>query len=73
MAAHGNYYGEIRFDGKELKGISTKSLYELISIIQQNVFIFNASIRDNITMFCEFPEEAVKEAIRKSGLSELVA
>ena len=37
---------------------------------QENVFIFNASIRDNITMFHEFPKAEVDRAIQLSGLSD---
>lgn len=72
LAAHGDYSGAICYDGKELREISSQSLYDLISVVQQNVFVFNASIRDNITMFREFPKEAVDRAIRQSGLSALV-
>ena len=50
-----------------------KALYETESIIQQNVFVFNATIRDNITMFREFPDTEIKTAIRLSGLSALIA
>lgn len=73
MAAYHDYTGSISFDGTELKGIDSASLYDLISIIQQNVFIFNASIRDNITMFSQFPREEVDHAIALSGLSALIA
>ena len=45
----------------------------MISVVQQNVFIFNASIRDNITMFSDFSGEEVDRAIELSGLSKLVA
>ena len=73
MASSENYNGEILYDGRELKGISTSSLYDLVSIIQQNVFVFNSTIRDNITMFSEFPKEEVDRAVRLSGLSKLIA
>ena len=73
MASSGNYSGEILYDGRELKGISASSLYDLVSIIQQNVFVFNSTIRDNITMFSEFPKEEVDRAVRLSGLSKLIA
>ena len=72
MASSGNYRGEILYDGRELKGISARSLYDLVSIIQQNVFVFNSTIRDNITMFSEFPEEEIERAVRLSGLKKLV-
>ena len=72
MAAHDSYGGEIRYDGAELRNISGESLYELVSMVQQNVFVFNASIRDNITMFREFPKEEVDRAIALSGLTALI-
>lgn len=72
MASYPHYGGSIRFDDTELRQISSKSLYEMVSVIQQNVFVFNASIRDNITMFSDFPREAVDRAIQLSGLSALI-
>jgi len=72
MASSKNYQGEILYDGKELKTVSAGSLYDLVSIIQQNVFVFNSTIRDNITMFSEFPEEEIDRAVRLSGLSKLI-
>ena len=72
MASSKNYQGEILYDGKELKTISAGSLYDLVSIIQQSVFVFNSTIRDNITMFSEFPEEEIDRAVRLSGLKKLL-
>ena len=72
MASSSDYNGEILYDGKELKNISASSLYDLVSIIQQNVFVFNSTIRDNITMFSEFPEEEIERAVRMSGLKKLI-
>ncbi len=73
MASYHNYSGSIHYDEAELKSIRSEALYDMISVIQQNVFIFNASIRDNITMFSDFPREAVDRAIEMSGLSKLIA
>lgn len=73
MASRHDYEGVIRFDSTELREINSKSLYELVSMIEQDVFVFDASIRDNITMFCDFPAEDVDGAIASSGLSELIA
>ena len=72
MASSRDYQGQILYDGKELKTVSTGSLYDLVSIIQQNVFVFNSSIRDNITMFSDFPEAEIDRAVRLSGLSSLI-
>lgn len=72
MASSRDYKGEILYDGRELKNVSPGSLYDLVSIIQQNVFVFNSTIRDNITMFSEFPEEEIDRAVRLSGLKKLI-
>ncbi|MBO4775193.1 MAG: ABC transporter ATP-binding protein [Lachnospiraceae bacterium] len=68
-----NHSGHILVDDKELDTLSAKSLYENISVIGQNVFLFNSTIEDNITMFKEFPAEKVNEAIAKAHLSKLIA
>ena len=72
MASSKSYQGQILYDGKELRTVSAGSLYDLVSIIQQNVFVFNSTIRDNITMFSQFPEEEVDRAVRLSGLKKLI-
>lgn len=72
-AAAGNYRGNILIDNTELRSIASESLYELISVIQQNVFIFNASIRDNVTMFRSFPEQEIEDAISHAHLNALIA
>ena len=73
MASNSGYTGSIFYDETELRQISSESLYEIVSSVQQNVFIFNASIRDNITMFSDFPREEVDRAIELSGLSRLIS
>lgn len=73
LAGYPNYDGANLFDDTDLKAFSSSDLYDMVSIIQQHVFVFNATIRENITMFRDFPEAQVNEAIRLSGLSALVA
>ena len=72
LASYPQYSGAIRYDETELRQLKSENLYELACQIQQNVFIFNASIRDNITMFSDFPKEAVDRAILLSGLDALI-
>ena len=72
MDGTSDYKGEIRIDGKELRTISPDSLYDLMTVIQQNVFIFNSSIRDNVTMFRDFSSGKIEDALRKAHLHELI-
>ena len=67
-----NRSGRILIDDKELQNVSAESLYENISVIGQNVFLFNSTIKDNITMFKDFNEENIKEVINKAHLSDFM-
>lgn len=72
MAAETNYSGHILADGIELSDISTESLYGTMAAIQQNVFVFNASIKDNVSMFRDFPKTELDEAIAHAHLGALI-
>lgn len=73
MGGYDGYSGSISIDGHELRSVDSDSLYELLSLIGQNVFLFDNTIRENITMFRSFPEGAVDSAVERSGLSEVIA
>ena len=72
MGGYDGYEGSMTVDGMEVRTIASDSLCEMMSIVQQNVFIFDDTIRANITMFRDFPEEAVRSAIARSGLDAVV-
>ena len=72
MGAYDSYDGSITVDGTELRDIDPNSLYDLMSLIGQTVFLFDDTIRQNITMFRAFPPEQVEMAVRRSGLEPLV-
>ena len=73
MAGSTEYTGNILLDGTELRRIAPESLYEMTSVIQQNVFVFNASIKDNVAMFRSFPQQELDDAIRRAHLTGLIA
>lgn len=72
MGAHDGYSGSISIDGKELRDVDPNSLYDLMSLIGQSVFLFDDTIRRNITMFRDFPVEQVDMAVCRSGLKPLM-
>ena len=73
MAGSTDYRGKILLDDTELREIAPEALYEMMSVIQQNVFVFNASIKDNVSMFRRFPQEELDKAIQHAHLSNLLA
>lgn len=73
MASHSNYNGQIAYDEIDIQDLSSRSLYDMVSLVQQNVFVFNSTIENNVTMFSDFSKEEVERAITLSGLAELVS
>ncbi|MHB1394816.1 MAG: ABC transporter ATP-binding protein [Clostridia bacterium] len=69
---YNNYTGEISIDGYDLRNINTSSLYNLLSAIHQNVFLFDASIKDNIDLYQGYSSKDINTAIERSGLQALI-
>ena len=72
LGKYNDYSGSIYYNETELKDISLDSLFEISSFVEQNVFVFDDSIINNITMYSNIDEELLKESIKKSGLSKLI-
>ena len=66
------YNGNILFDGIDLRNITYSSLSQIISVVQQNVFVFHDSIYNNICLYKNIPEKEFDCVIQKSGLSSLI-
>lgn len=65
--------GEIFIDGKEIHDITMKSLRQNIGIVQQDVYLFNASIRDNILYGRPgATDEEVYEAAKRANIHDYV-
>lgn len=72
MGSYPEYRGSITLDGKELGSIDPDSIFDVMSVIQQNVFIFDDTIRRNICMFKEFDKQQLDSAIERAGLSLVI-
>ena len=64
--------GHISIDNKDLQAISAESLYNLMTIVQQDVYIFDDTLRANITLNQSFTDEEIKQAVQQSGLESYV-
>ena len=70
--SYANYRGSICYDGTELRDIAPERLRELVTVIHQNTFIFNDTLRFNICLGETFPEEALLRAVRLSGVGRFL-
>lgn len=65
--------GEILIDGKEIHDVSLKSLRDNIGIVQQDVFLFTGTIRDNIAYGSNnATEEEIIEAAKLASLHDFI-
>ena len=64
--------GHISIDNIDLQAISAESLYNLMTIVQQEVYIFDDTLRANITLNQSFTDEEIKQAVQQSGLESYV-
>ena len=65
--------GEIFIDGKELHTVTMSSVRRNIGIVQQDIYLFNASIRDNILYGrLDATEEEVIEAAKRANIHDYI-
>ncbi len=64
--------GSITIDGHNLKDIKREHYYKLIGNIEQQVFIFEDTARNNLTLYKEYTEEEIEKAVKDSGLTDFV-
>ena len=63
--------GSVQIDGVSVSSISPHNISDLFSVVQQNVFIFDTTIENNVTMYKHFDQDIVNKAIKFSGLSNI--
>lgn len=66
------YEGSVTMDGVDLRQISEKSFNENVSFIYQDVFLFEDTIRNNITLYKTYSEAQIYDALLKAGLDAFV-
>ena len=65
--------GQILLDGQDIRGISRASLRQNIGIVQQDVYLFNDTIRENILYGRpDATEEEVIEAAKRANIHDYV-
>ena len=64
--------GQILIDGKNLKDIKKRDYFNILANIEQEVFLFEDSLRNNICLYKEYGEDEIELAIERAGLSQFV-
>jgi ATP-binding cassette subfamily C protein len=64
--------GKIELDGQDFSKIKKESYFNLIANIEQQVFLFEDTLRNNITLYKNYSDSAIEEALQKAGLDEFI-
>ncbi len=66
--------GRVLLDGWDLRDVTVESLRRQLGVVPQEPFLFNATVRTNLTFARpDAGDEEVEEAVRLVGLDDLVA
>ncbi|MBD0743868.1 NHLP family bacteriocin export ABC transporter peptidase/permease/ATPase subunit [Streptomyces sp. CBMA152] len=66
--------GTIRIDGQRLEDIARGALAASVSFVDQDVFLFEGTVRDNVALWDpSVPDDAVVAALKDAALYEVVA
>lgn len=65
--------GEVLVDGVPLNDITKDSYFSHIGNVDQNIFIFDDTLKNNLTLFRDCSEEKIRSAVHRSGLDPFVS
>ena len=72
MQYYDNYSGEIYCGNRDIKSIPKKALYSKMAMIHQKVFMFDDTLKNNITMYQKYDDTEIADVVRKAGLEDVV-
>ncbi len=72
LGYYSDYRGDIEFDGKSIKDLDIEKLNKMISIIHQNVYMFDKNIKDNICLYKDFSDEQINDILTLSGADNFI-
>jgi len=72
LGYYSDFSGNIKFDGNSIKNLNIEQLNKMISIIHQNVYMFDKTIKDNICLYKEFSEEQINDVLNLSGANKFI-
>ena len=66
--------GDITIDGKSIKDVTMKSLRNNIGVVQQDVYLFSGTVRENITYgYPDASDDEIIEAAKNAGAHEFIS
>ncbi|WP_040535271.1 ATP-binding cassette domain-containing protein [Schleiferilactobacillus shenzhenensis] len=67
------YQGSVKIGGQELKNLSLAELHRMVLYIDQIPYVFNDTIRENVTLGDPYSDKPIWAALKESDLADFVA
>jgi len=67
-----DFEGSITVDKTDYREISEKSFHEKVAFIYQEVFLFEDTIKNNITLYKDIPADQIDNAVKVCGLDSII-
>ena len=64
--------GSITMNGVEISSLNLDDYRSMFSVVSQDVVLFNGTIKDNLCLYKDFSDSAIKFAIQASGLEGFI-
>lgn len=69
---HTDYTGTIAIDGADIRNISDEDYFRLVTVVHQNPFIFDDTVKNNIMLYNSFDESQLDDAAERAGLKAFI-
>jgi len=73
MGYYDNYEGDVLINSHNVYDIERESLYKTFSMLHQNVFILDDTLKNNITLYHKYSDHEYKLALEKANLLDVEA
>lgn len=73
MGYYDDYRGDILLNNHNIREVNRECLYNLMSVLHQNVFLLDDTLKNNITLYKDYSENQYENALQKANLSAVQA
>ena len=72
MGYYANFTGNITYDGVSMEMLDMEKLKKMISVIHQNVYMFDETVLENIRLYQKIGSESLDRALELSGVDRFL-
>lgn len=66
------YDGKIKLDDHDYQELDPSCIHQYIAAIEQDIYLFNLSIKDNICLFQQYTDDEIQESLNACGINDFI-